>query len=1291
VTSIEHKLGFNTITMSRSLSPQTSMTLSVTRDDAHRMLEASRALNKRLSTLQQERDEPKPNDSTEQLDSVPQRVVSTSENGSVASDDSPKASESSTLMVEAAASCGNALVKMFLASLTGMPSYEMRVCLILFLDMGKSTKLMEAFRTLSKAKSEEKMSMTLTTDGAFSLFRCFLTAISLCIQQPPVKKKNISAKDDEPPRKAVKEDEKASPNSKKLEVEPERDSVLPCASPSFDSDMGVGDHTIVLAEETRKEIDEIALFASDLLLDYVKKQMNDGTVSSITFEQFGSWYNAGGSSIVPWLELLDLSKWEAAWAINTHAAQTKAELRKSPVSPTQPSVKKEPTVNFFSSGSDGNGEQESRPIVSFDFTGAMSSADSGKTTQHSPFCINISEENLLMLQNLVNRTGMASRSPQEVCDVLIHHSANQGDKHLLVLHRSHFPRCIRDLVRPEAYSSFSKTEMEDFSTYFTDFFRCFEYGTDGLGTDQVNVKELAVGFSFLCAGNKSAKLAAGFELLDEECSGHLSIQQLTRYVRSYLTMLVGISLLSANPGENKALSTEKRNSMNEAVDNGARWTLGHVQRYFCETGVPNKESVSFEDFANWYTVCGYKVAPWLELLDLSKLLTLLGEADINYSRAPSSNRLRQTSRSASKSPSDVLFTFPLSNRRSLVVLREDAVYVRSVVETLALLPLSAEQLWTDLYKSARAQPALLPVRHRKSGTGKCMDVDQATFVRCMAGVMESISTSGRKRASAKSSKISPAARETLMNFFHSYDLEQVDRVGLNELMGGLCLLCGGKKSTKLAFAFGLFDGRCTGKKNKKTETSHSLNGEELFLFFRSFLIIIFSCCQQSMDLSAEQVGRYISDSAHMVVQDVMQYQWNTRKRDRIDFDDFGEWYNEGGFETAPWLELLDLVKWVLAPDFDAVKGHVAPQKPVIPTANGRHVKSERPSPPWTASGNDCPPPPPEDALDGSFFADDGHELMQMDSMDEMDIMLMQAPSQDKENDGNRTSLLLMSPNSRVPYQSNTRPDNSFKFHVITYEEHGGYMLSVSQRRVYHLGHILTESGLYQIDTEEASRSILSWAISSKSTKGRSKGNKEDLILTKDGFDSAMRHVISLVRDKANIALDTQRVLSELLARIFNAFDRSDTGKASAMEIACGLMVLCAGKKSDKLECGFELFDSNQDGRLSRLEMSNYLKSFLTVLLSVVSAPCLDSDATEDSFSFVKGGPCDPELSTITRASCRGSDWATGEAFGAVSKAGGDGETMSFDSFAEWYTSVGYTSIPWLELLDLRKWVFASSR
>ena len=208
-------------------------------------------------------------------------------------------------------------------------------------------------------------------------------------------------------------------------------------------------------------------------------------------------------------------------------------------------------VNFFNSNGsndNGRGSPSTRPIVSFDFTGAISLPD-GSKKKDAPFRIDLSEENLEMLQKLVYRTGMASRLPRDVSDVLLRHAttATVDGKDVLVLPRSAFAACIRELVSPEAYRHFSKREMEDFSICFTDFYSCFERVTDD-GVQQVNVKDLAVGFSFLCAGNKSAKLAAGFELLDETESGRLSNERIEQYIRSYLRMLVGISLLSESSG-----------------------------------------------------------------------------------------------------------------------------------------------------------------------------------------------------------------------------------------------------------------------------------------------------------------------------------------------------------------------------------------------------------------------------------------------------------------------------------------------------------------------------------------------------------------------------------------------------------------------------------------------------------------------------------------------------------------------------------------------------------------------
>ena len=168
--------------MDRALSPQTSMTLKVSKDDASRMLQASDALNKRLAVLKQEENgahAAEQNTTDEDDAPVPKRVVSTSDN-----ETDNEQEESLTLIEKAASSCGNLLVQSFLAYLkkSGMPRKEIRVCLLLFLDMTKSNKLIKAFETLN-SKQGEDTTLSVKADGAVTLFRCLLTAISLCIHQ----------------------------------------------------------------------------------------------------------------------------------------------------------------------------------------------------------------------------------------------------------------------------------------------------------------------------------------------------------------------------------------------------------------------------------------------------------------------------------------------------------------------------------------------------------------------------------------------------------------------------------------------------------------------------------------------------------------------------------------------------------------------------------------------------------------------------------------------------------------------------------------------------------------------------------------------------------------------------------------------------------------------------------------------------------------------------------------------------------------------------------------------------
>jgi len=230
-----------------------------------------------------------------------------------------------------------------------------------------------------------------------------------------------------------------------------------------------------------------------------------------------------------------------------------------------------------------------------------------------------------------------------------------------------------------------------------------------------------------------------------------------------------------------------------------------------------------------------------------------------------------------------------------------------------------------------------------------------------------------------------------------------------------------------------------------------------------------------------------------------------------------------------------------------------------------------------------------------------------------------------------------------------------------------------------------ESDLFKIEPSIACDKIFS-QLPEKS-KGRRNSCQK---ISKDKFDEAMRCVIATSNDlKQNMSTDTQRLLSDLLSYIFTSFNSSESDGVDAKEIACGFTVLCGGRKSDKLEHAFELMDKDNDGLLSRSDMVRYLFSFLTVLLSISSCP-IGREPREEFLLSMDGNPIKIDENTLSRLIKDGSAWATTQVFNSANhRQMKDGqECINFDDFADWYTKGGYTSIPWLELLDLRKWVLA---
>lgn len=1226
-------------------------------------------------------------------------------------------------------------------------------------------------------ESDDDQGRCLSREGALSLFRAVIIAIASCIQKNAKVQIDMRDQDHATEQPRAKRRKPNTPEQMPKKVTPTNAAAGPVSSidtlPSLDTptvsfDSPKHEEKVVEKSSVSKEFEEIAVYATDRLVKFAIKKSgtsSDGVV--ITFGVFQSWRRAEGARIAPWLDLLNLSRWKTTLRSaerNSTNSQTKTQVQQAPPKPKPAStpapsnVKVEPEqtktnvpLNKVSSAgelptmakkSDAPVEQppvesnkkveavpstgvpahpisgqvqpyvnndSSRTVLSFDFSGSLPEDDGEKA-----FCITITEANLKTFRALVERTGLINRSCHEITTILFEASKTRdfegAPRKVIPFERFH--TCLHKLLGSGS-RRLSKMEKDVFFSCFVDFFGCFTSEVPPLESGEAFTDELVVGFCFLCAGNKSSKLATGFEFLEKQTGMGLTSKQLVHFLRSYLTMLAGISFLTSSSDGimKKKLNSTTRKLMYSAVENGARWTLGHFLK---DIGLPEDDNSpkqhTFEAFASWYSNGGFNTAPWLELLDLKKLLALVVEEAKPKSPAITHDSLpafpglktsspeflsprRQHAYSSRKHPGSamhhphsasgimtpfghshpppavqVLFTFPLANQCSLYVLKEDATYVREVVDQLGLLQFPPEEIWATLYSLALKKPASSRMKQPKNiAAMKAMLVGKTTFVECMQETIQNKVRPSKKRGASGMSKSLSDTQDVLTNFFRSFDLVQYGQVSLNELMGGLTLLCGGKKSTKLSFAFSLFDRRPPPKKKgkKASQRTSSLDGEELFLFLRSFLIITFSCCRQSWDLSDDAVNRYIADTANMVTDDVMQYQLRTRNKKRVDFDEFGQWYNEGGYEIAPWLELLDLTKWVLVDDFDALEKHCPPTAP----SGSIGLGVEDPN---------CPPAPPDDEVDATLFDDDANNILAGDSFDEMDFLLMQNTTTDKE-DAELSKLVKSFPYSpkpspKAPQPPRTQSPDALRFHIVVDNNHEGYIFSMSQKRIGHLRHVLMESGLHKVDCEKASKEILSKSF----RDGKPSGRKATYVLTKDGFDSAMRKVIV----SRNMSVDTQRTLSNLLNDIFYAFDYEGVGKADAFDIACGFTLLCQGKKSDKLEFAFETLDREKGGFLKRPDLTRYLRSFLIVLVKMASASSLDSDYIDDAMTKMNGEKCDSSNSSMSKAVDMGCEWATNQVMG------GTRDKITFDDFAEWYTRVGHSNIPWVELLDLNKWAIS---
>ena len=111
--------------------------------------------------------------------------------------------------------------------------------------------------------------------------------------------------------------------------------------------------------------------------------------------------------------------------------------------------------------------------------------------------------------------------------------------------------------------------------------------------------------------SKSSKLAAAFDLLDEDRDGLLSRRSLWKFFRSFLCTLLTLS------GAAHDLTSDE---ITRLADGTALFACDSVltSPTTTEPKAGDQYAATFDDIADWYTSTGYRIAPWLELLDMSK-------------------------------------------------------------------------------------------------------------------------------------------------------------------------------------------------------------------------------------------------------------------------------------------------------------------------------------------------------------------------------------------------------------------------------------------------------------------------------------------------------------------------------------------------------------------------------------------------------------------------------------------------------------------------------------------------
>ena len=168
------------------------------------------------------------------------------------------------------------------------------------------------------------------------------------------------------------------------------------------------------------------------------------------------------------------------------------------------------------------------------------------------------------------------------------------------LTQSLFQSCVRELIPG---TDLAPSQKRYLSHVFSGIYEAYDHFKRG----QVPVDEIASGFVLFSRGSKSLKLSLSFNLFDSDGDGAINLHALTRFIRSFLTILI-------------ALKVHKPKGIDSTIDQTAKSIATDLLQSV------GRENITFEEFGIWYNEGGDRRMPWVELYDLSKWPDELGKS-----------------------------------------------------------------------------------------------------------------------------------------------------------------------------------------------------------------------------------------------------------------------------------------------------------------------------------------------------------------------------------------------------------------------------------------------------------------------------------------------------------------------------------------------------------------------------------------------------------------------------------------------------------------------------------------